>query len=62
MQQDPDIRDVAKDIEPLVHAQCTCDQPDPVERAERKGAARAYCARCGLPVPVRLGVQAGAWR
>ncbi len=33
---------------------CTCDQPIPVERAERKGAARTECARCNLPLQVRL--------
>ena len=33
---------------------CTCTTPVPVERAERKGASRAHCARCGKPVPLRL--------
>ena len=33
---------------------CTCLLPIPVERAERKGAARTHCARCGKPVPLRL--------
>ncbi len=33
---------------------CTCERPVPVERAERKGAARTHCARCGKPVPIRL--------
>ena len=34
---------------------CSCDVPQPVERAERKGAAVTACARCGLPLPLRLG-------
>jgi hypothetical protein len=29
---------------------CTCVQPEPEVRALRKGAARTYCARCGLPM------------
>ena len=33
---------------------CTCEKPVPVERAERKGAATTECARCGLPVKLRL--------
>jgi hypothetical protein len=33
---------------------CSCLQPLPRERAERKGAARTTCDRCGLPVPLRL--------
>jgi hypothetical protein len=33
---------------------CTCLLPLPVQRAERKGAARTHCARCGKPVPLRL--------
>jgi hypothetical protein len=31
---------------------CECHYPIAEERAERKGAARTYCARCGLPVPI----------
>jgi hypothetical protein len=33
---------------------CTCAKPIPVQRAERKGASRTHCARCGKPVPLRL--------
>jgi hypothetical protein len=33
---------------------CTCEKPIPVERATRKGAAQTECARCELPVPLRL--------
>jgi hypothetical protein len=33
---------------------CTCTQPIPVERAERKGASWTECARCTCPIPVRL--------
>ena len=33
---------------------CTCTQPIPVERAERKGASWTECARCHRPLPVRL--------
>jgi hypothetical protein len=35
-------------------ATCTCEQPIPVERATRKGAALTECARCERPVPLRL--------
>jgi hypothetical protein len=34
---------------------CACAKPIPVERAERKGVARTECARCALPVPLKLG-------
>jgi hypothetical protein len=34
---------------------CTCDKPVPVEHAARKGAAVTICARCELPVPLKLG-------
>jgi hypothetical protein len=33
---------------------CSCADPVPVERAERKGAAVVLCQRCGLRVPLRL--------
>ncbi|HXH97451.1 MAG TPA: hypothetical protein VNH40_09605 [Gaiellaceae bacterium] len=33
---------------------CSCADPIPVERAERKGAAVVVCLRCGLRVPARL--------
>ena len=33
---------------------CTCPEPRPVQVAERKGAARTLCARCHLPIPLRL--------
>ena len=33
---------------------CTCAKPIPVERATRKGAAATFCARCGLPLALRL--------
>jgi hypothetical protein len=29
---------------------CACASPSPELRAERKGAARTYCAHCGLPI------------
>jgi hypothetical protein len=35
-------------------ATCTCAKPLPVERATRKGAAATVCARCGLPLALRL--------
>jgi hypothetical protein len=38
---------------------CACERPLRVERAERKGAARTHCSRCGKPVPLRL-VPSGA--
>ena len=34
---------------------CNCAEPVRVERAERNGAAWTECARCLLPVPVKLG-------
>jgi hypothetical protein len=39
----------------LTSATCSCEHPLPRERAERKGAARTTCERCGLPVRLRLG-------
>jgi hypothetical protein len=33
---------------------CACPRPAPHMRAERKGAARTYCERCGLPVRLEL--------
>ena len=33
---------------------CSCPDPLPVERAERRGAAITLCLRCGLRVPIRL--------
>ena len=33
---------------------CSCADPIPVQRAERKGAAVVVCLRCGLRVPARL--------
>jgi hypothetical protein len=34
---------------------CRCEQPIPKPRAERKGAARTYCARCDRAIPLGLG-------
>jgi len=34
---------------------CSCTDPMPLERADRKGAAVLVCQRCGLRVPARLG-------
>ena len=36
---------------------CECEKPIPVERAVRKGVASTECARCGLPVALRLAVR-----
>lgn len=33
---------------------CRCEHPLPIERATHKGASETVCARCGLPVPLRL--------
>ena len=33
---------------------CSCADPIPTQRAERKGAALTICLRCGLRVPARL--------
>lgn len=34
---------------------CTCAKPIPELRASRKGAARTYCAHCGLPMRIDFG-------
>jgi hypothetical protein len=34
---------------------CQCAVPVPVIKAERKGAARTYCARCERPVRIEFG-------
>jgi hypothetical protein len=39
---------------PPVALSCTCAVPRPRERAVHKGAARTFCERCGLPLPLRL--------
>jgi hypothetical protein len=36
---------------------CDCRQPIAEQRAERHGAARTYCARCGRELPLRMGRQ-----
>jgi hypothetical protein len=33
---------------------CTCADPVPSQRAERKGAAVTVCLRCGLRIAARL--------
>jgi hypothetical protein len=33
---------------------CACPSPLPEARAERKGAARTHCARCGLPIRIEF--------
>lgn len=38
----------------MTNASCRCDDPIPVQRAERKGAVVSVCQRCGLRVPLRL--------
>jgi hypothetical protein len=38
---------------------CACERPIPEQRAEWKGMARTIFARCGLPVPLRLGSDHG---
>ena len=39
----------------VVTETCRCAAPAPVIRAERKGAARTSCARCGLPMRIEFG-------
>jgi hypothetical protein len=39
----------------VVTETCQCAAPAPVVRADRKGAARTYCARCGRPMRIELG-------
>jgi hypothetical protein len=34
---------------------CECPRPIAEQRAERRGAARTYCVRCGLVLPLRMG-------
>jgi len=41
---------VSERTTPGAPALCTCAVPVPQVRAERKGAARTHCARCGLPI------------
>jgi hypothetical protein len=36
---------------------CECPRPIPQERAERRGTARTYCARCGRELPLRIDVR-----
>lgn len=36
---------------------CTCATPLPEARATWKGAARTFCARCGLPVRLDFGAR-----
>ena len=36
---------------------CVCAKPIPEPRASRKGAARTYCAHCGLPVRIDFGAR-----
>jgi hypothetical protein len=36
---------------------CDCAQPIAVQRAERRGAARTYCARCDRELPLRMGAK-----
>jgi hypothetical protein len=33
--------------------ECECERPIPEERAERRGASRTHCARCGQPIRIR---------
>jgi hypothetical protein len=33
---------------------CDCPRPIAEQRAERRGAARTYCARCGRELPLRM--------
>lgn len=33
---------------------CSCERPIPRERALQKWIVRTYCARCELPLPLRL--------
>ena len=39
----------------VVTETCRCVNPVPVVRAERKGAARTFCARCERPVRLEFG-------
>ena len=50
-----ELSDALPSSRPAPEAECACLQPIPQERAERKGAARTYCARCNRPIPLRLG-------
>lgn len=36
---------------------CACAVPIPEVRATYKGAARTYCARCGLPMKLDFGAR-----
>jgi len=39
--------------QPIISKNCDCARPIPEERADQRGAARTYCARCDRPVPLR---------
>ncbi len=41
----------------VVTLNCTCSNPIPVVRAERKGAALTVCDRCGLPIRLDFGTR-----
>jgi hypothetical protein len=40
---------------PPSSASCACERPLAQQQADYKGGGRTVCARCGLPVPLRLG-------
>jgi hypothetical protein len=39
----------------VLTATCQCAVPVPVSKAERKGAARTVCAKCGQPARIEFG-------
>jgi len=52
--RDPSLP-VVPALAPWAADYCDCPRPVPQERAERRGAARTYCARCERQIPIRLG-------
>lgn len=43
---------------PTPSRHCDCPWPIKQERAERRGAARTWCARCDREIPLKLGLPA----
>ena len=54
IEQDPSLPPAPQFADSYPGYYCDCRWPDPEERAERKGAARTYCARCDRELPLRM--------
>jgi hypothetical protein len=47
-----DVEPASPAVTPDDGRTCSCERPLPQVRAERKWAARTYCRRCGLLLPL----------